>query len=71
MKLEEFETILADHGHKDVYYPKMIIKKKFKEMLMESLMDEIEKEFKDTLDYAKIKTRLRKNIKERIEKCFL
>jgi uncharacterized protein YozE (UPF0346 family) len=31
MKLEEYETILADHGHKDVYYPKMIIKKKFKE----------------------------------------
>ncbi len=71
MKLEEFETILADHGHKDVYYPKMIIKKKFKEYLIESVMDGIEKEFEDTLDLAKMKPKIRKRIKERIEKCFL
>jgi hypothetical protein len=71
MNLEEYEFIYPDHGHIGVYYPKDIISKKFKKWLIECLMEELEEEFKNSLDYAKIEQKLRKRIKDRVERCFL
>jgi len=37
MNLEEYEVIVADHGHKSVYYPKDIIQVKLREELINRL----------------------------------
>jgi hypothetical protein len=62
IKLEEYEKILEDHGHKSIYYPRDIIMIKFKQYLIDSLEDELE---------TTVFENAKKRIIERIEQCFI